>query len=43
MVLMNLPIGQQYRCRHRKQTSEHSRGREGGMISESSIETYILP
>ena len=29
MVLMNLSAGQQWRCRHRKQTAEHMRGRRG--------------
>ena len=39
MVLMNLFLGQQYRCRHREQTCEHSKGREGevGMNGDGNI------
>ena len=45
MVLMNLFIGQQWRCRHKEQTYGHKGGGEGevGMNGESSMETYTLP
>ena len=41
MVLMNLPAGQQWRCRHREQTVDTVQEGDGGMNTESSIETYI--
>ena len=44
IVLMNLFVRQQWRCRHRKQTCGH-RGGEGGCVMNggSSMTTYILP
>ena len=41
MVLMNLPAGQQWRCRHREQTVDTVQEGDSGMNTESSIETYI--
>ena len=42
MVLMNLFVGQQFRCRQRKQSCGHSGGkREGG--TNTSTDTYTLP
>ena len=42
MVLVNLFVGQEFRCRQRKQSCGHSRGmKEGG--TNSSMETYTLP
>ena len=39
MILMNLFVGQQCRCRHREQMCRHSRGREGevGMNGDGNI------
>ena len=42
MGLTNPPSGQQWRCRHRKETCGHRGEREGGMSWESIIETQIL-
>ena len=44
IVLMNLFVRQQWRCRHRKQTCGH-RGVEGGCVMNggSSMTTDILP
>ena len=42
MVLKNLFTGQQWRNRHREQTSQHGeRGGEGEMYGKSNMETYI--
>ena len=42
MVLKNLFTGQQWRNRHREQTSGHEeRGGEGEMCGKSNRETYI--
>ena len=42
MVLKNLFTGQQWRNRHREQTSGHEeRGGEGEMYGKSNMETYI--
>ena len=41
MVLKNLFTGQQWRNRHREQTSQHGeRGGEGEMYGRSNMETY---
>ena len=41
-VLMNLFVGQEYRCRHREQTLDTMGEGEGGMNQESSTEKYTL-
>ena len=42
MVLKNLFAGQQWRNRHRGQSSGHGeRGGEGEMYGDSNMETYI--
>ena len=43
MVVMNLSTGQQWRCRHGERTFGPSRRGEGGMISESIIDTHLWP
>ena len=46
MVLMNLFVGQQWRCRYREQTYGHGAalgGEEGGTNGESNMEIYTLP
>ena len=43
MVLMNLYVGQQQRCRHREQTVGSVGEGEGGMNLESSTTTDTLP
>ena len=43
MVLINLFAGQQQRQKHKEQTLDTVGEGEGGMIRESSIETYALP
>ena len=45
-VLMNLFVGQQWRCRYREQTYGHGAavgGEEGGTNGESNMEIYTLP
>ena len=41
MALMNLFAGQQWRCRHRRQTADTEREGEGGANGESSRNTCI--
>ena len=41
MVLMNLFAGQEYRCRHRKQTRGHRRGR-GAVNCDRSTDFYAI-
>ena len=43
MTQMNLFAGQKYRHRCRDWICEHSRGREGWMNRERSIDIYTLP
>ena len=42
MVLMDLFVGQEWRCRLRGQTVDTVRDREGGVNLESSFETYAF-
>ena len=41
MAPMNLFAGQQWRCRHRRQTADTEREAEGGANGESSRNTCI--
>ena len=43
MILMNIFVGQQWKCRTREQTYEHGMGEGKGVMSgENSMETYTL-